>query len=109
MADEKNDLANTPRAHVLNEARDLITGDRNNQYGPPTQDFSRTAAALTALGYRGPGGRDLAAHDVAILVGVVKLSRLMWEPTKRDSWVDLAGYAACGWECVEDEYQIGES
>lgn len=36
---------------------------------------------------------------------MVKLSRLMWTPAKRDSWVDIAGYAACGLECAlhEDE------
>lgn len=88
------------RADVLDNARDLITGDRNNQYGPPHQDFQRSAEAANAYGYRGPDGRPLAAHDIAILVSLVKLSRLMWTPTKRDSWVDLAGYAACGYECV---------
>jgi uncharacterized protein DUF6378/uncharacterized protein DUF4406 len=93
----------SPRASALNEARDLITGDRNNSYGPPTQDFQRSADALNAYGYRGPDGRDLAAHDVAIMVMAVKLSRLMWTPSKRDSWVDLAGYAACGYECSVTE------
>jgi hypothetical protein len=91
------------RASVLDEAKELVTGDRNNHYGPPHQDFARTAGALTALGYRGPDGRNLEAHDVAIMVGMVKMSRLMWTPRKRDSWVDLAGYAACGYEAAEME------
>lgn len=90
----------TVRGSVLDEAKGLITGDRNNTYGPPHQDFQRSADAATAFGYKGPGGRDLQAHDIAILVGLVKISRLMWTPGKRDSWVDLAGYAACGYECV---------
>jgi len=89
------------RSSLLNEAEELVTGDRNNQYGEPHQDFARTAGALTALGYRGPNGRDMQAHDVAIMVSVVKMSRLMWTPTKRDSWVDIAGYAACGYEAAE--------
>lgn len=92
-----------PRADVLQEAARLITGDRNNSYGPPTQDFARTAGALSALGYRGPDGRALLAHDVAILVGMVKMSRLMWSPEKRDNWTDLAGYAGCGYECAISE------
>lgn len=93
----------SPRASLLDEAKALVTGDRNNTYGAPTQDFDRTAGALTAMGYRGPNGRDLKAHDVAILVAMVKISRLMWTPQKRDSWADLAGYAACGYECAVTE------
>lgn len=87
------------RAAALDEARDLITGDRNNAYGPPWQDFARTAAALTAMCYRGPNGRELESHDIAIFVMMVKISRLMWTPTKKDSWVDIAGYSGCGYEC----------
>lgn len=95
--------ATSPRASLLDEAKALVTGDRNNTYGAPTQDFQRTADALQAMGYRGPDGRALQAHDVAILVAMVKISRLMWTPQKRDSWADLAGYAACGYECAVTE------
>ena len=52
----------TPRGHLLKTADSLVNGDRNNQYGPPTQDFDRTANALTAMGYNGPGGRALVGH-----------------------------------------------
>ncbi len=92
-----------PRASVLRRAESLVTGDRNNQYGPPTQDFQRTAGVLNALGYRGPDGRLLQAHDTAMLVAAVKLSRLVWSPKKEDNWADLAGYAGCGYECAITE------
>ena len=92
--------AGTVRGGILDEAKGLITGDRNNSYGPPTQDFDRTAGILNALGYKGPGGRDLQPHDTAIMVMAVKLSRITWTPEKRDHYVDLAGYAACGGECA---------
>lgn len=97
-----------PRSQVIREADGLINGDRNNQYGPPTQDFERTAAILNAMGYRRPGGEPLMAHDVAILVMAVKLSRIAWQPDKRDSWTDTIGYAACGWECVVNEVADGQ-
>lgn len=105
----------SPRAELLNETIHLITGDRNNQYGPPTQDFRRTAEAATALGYRltklpanAPdcptcGARPLKPHDTAVFVALVKLSRIMWSFFKRDHWADLAGYAACGYECTVEE------
>ena len=95
-----------PRADILDEAKELITGSRNDQYGPATGDFSRSANALNAYGYRGPGGRELSAYDIAIMITAVKISRLMWRPDGRDNWVDIAGYAACGYECAEEEMDM---
>lgn len=94
--------AGSPRAHVLDTAKSLVLGDRNNTYGPPTQDFQRTAGVLNSLGYRKGDGQPLEAHDISVILAAVKLSRLMWSPDKADSWIDLAGYAACGHECVVD-------
>jgi hypothetical protein len=85
------------RQALLGEAIRLVTGERNNQYGPPTQDFDRTAIMWTA--YLN-GRRILDAHDVAAMMILLKLSRISWDQTNRDSWVDIAGYAACGYECV---------
>ena len=103
----------SPRASALNEARDLITGDRNNQYGPPTQDFDRTAKLLNAMGYARIDAegvvQDILPSDVALIIAQVKVSRLMHSRRKRDSWVDLAGYAACGFECAEEEGKPGAS
>lgn len=97
-----------PRADLLEEAAHLITGDRNNHYGPPTQDFRRTAEALTAMGYRRLDVDDvtvlpLVPSDIAIIVGMVKTSRLMHSRSKRDNWTDVAGYAGCGYECAVEE------
>jgi hypothetical protein len=96
-----------PRADLLDEARDLITGDRNNQYGPPTQDFARTAALLNACGYRRVDAEDtvhdILPSDVAIMLMQVKMSRMMHSRGKRDHYVDIAGYAACGYECALEE------
>ncbi|MGW6255451.1 DUF6378 domain-containing protein [Streptomyces sp. NPDC055085] len=96
-----------PRASLLREAEKLVTGDRNHQYGPPTQDFDRTAALLNALGYRRIDAEsvfhDIVASDVAVMVMQVKLSRLMHSRQKRDTWADLAGYSACGFECAIEE------
>lgn len=92
----------SPRGSVLDEAKQLITGDRNNAYGPPTQDFQRTAAMASAFGFQ-VNGEPLSAHHVAIFMVLLKMSRLAWTPTKRDSWVDTAGYAGCGYECAVNE------
>ena len=91
----------SPRAALLREAESLTCGDRNNTYGPPTQDFERTAAMWNAMwGHKLREGERFDPHDVASGVIAIKLSRLVWSPGKRDNWTDIAGYAACGWESV---------
>lgn len=106
-ADEPTNRQGSPRGSVLLEAKSLIEGDRNNQYGPPTQDFARTAALLNALGYQRVDAEDtihdIVASDVALIIAQVKVSRIIHSRHKKDSWVDLAGYAACGFECAIEE------
>jgi hypothetical protein len=92
----------SPRSRLLRDAEAAVNGDRQNHYGPPTQDFQRAADALSAFGFR-VHGESLKSHHVAIIMSLLKLSRLMWGPEKRDSWTDLAGYASCGHECVVEE------
>lgn len=95
------------RASLLDEAKGLVAGDRNNSYGPPTQDFDRTAQMASAWGFQ-VGGEPLKSHHVAIFMILLKTSRLRWSPRKRDSWTDTAGYAACGVECaIEEGKQAG--
>jgi hypothetical protein len=104
------------RSEILRQAENLVNGDRNRQYGDPKSDFQRTAM-LWERYLNGAHERHVEAgmpegyiliepHDVAVLMMLLKVSRLAWSPEKEDSWADLAGYAACGWDCaseVEDE------
>lgn len=91
----------SPREALLRTAEQLIMGDRNNQYGPPTKDFQVIADVASTLGFQF-NGEPLKPHHVALFQMALKLARIAWSPEKQDSWVDTAGYAACGWECVED-------
>ena len=81
---------------VLEEALRITKGDRQNQYGPPDQDFQRTAAMWSAL-----KGVQFTAQDVAAFMIVLKLSRQTHQ-NKRDNWVDIAGYARCGSLCRKE-------
>lgn len=92
----------SPRAESLTRALQMITGDRNNQYGPPTQDFKRTAAMANGFGFQ-VNGEPLKSHHVAIFQILLKMSRLAWTPGKADSWDDVSGYAGCGHECAVEE------
>lgn len=80
---------------VLLEALRLTSGDRQASYGPPDQDFRRTAAMWTAL-----FGHAFEPKDVALAMILLKASRQIHQ-RKRDNWVDMAGYARCGSICDE--------
>lgn len=115
---EEDDYEINYRTKMLNEASSLVNGDRNAQYGDPIDDFRRTATYWsTHIGgvFRrkafdmGVSIQDndilyvvdhlLDPHDVAIMMSQLKDSRLAWDPYKEDTWVDKAGYAACGYDC----------
>lgn len=95
----------TEREGVLDEAKKLITGDRNASYGPPSQDFRRTADMMTALfSAKLKEGARFKPSDVAWIITLVKASRAQHSP-KRDNYVDAAGYMGCGWECEHEDLQ----
>lgn len=78
------------------------TADRGLNYGRPEDNFARIAAHWSAyLANRIPGTAGptyISATDVAIMCALLKVARLENDPRHQDSWVDLAGYAACGAE-----------
>jgi hypothetical protein len=91
--------AKSPRRVLLEGAIAAVDGDRNVHYGDPSADFLRTAAMWNAY----LDGKDhIDAQDVAAMMALLKLSRIRWSPQKEDSWMDLAGYAACGWHVMHD-------
>ncbi len=90
------------RADILLGAEALVNGVRNNEYGEPTQDFKRTAAMWSTY-----LGIDVTPADMAAMMCLLKLSRIRWSPEKEDHWMDLAGYAACGWDCVTEDANAG--
>ncbi len=86
-----------PRAQALDRAKELITGDRNETYGPPGVDFARQARMLTALEFTHQGD-PIQPHHIAMIMTTVKLARLVSDPTHVDSYIDGVGYMANGFE-----------
>lgn len=88
------------RKRCLETALKYTTADRNAAHGDPESNFSNIAAYWNAHLHARYGEVHgtlwLDATDVALMMAGMKAARLSHNPTHEDSWVDLAGYAACG-------------
>ena len=90
-----------PREDVLTTAADIVTSDRNLEYGPPEQNFTRIADLWNAfLKGRVDPSAPVLPYETAILVLLIKVARIQVSPEQKDHWVDIAGYAACGWDAL---------
>lgn len=97
--DEKRRLT---RADILHAAEKCVCGQREQDYGTPEDNFKAIAelweAYLNKACTRGVNVR-VEAKDVAAMMALLKIARIAAGGGKADSWIDLAGYAACGAEC----------
>lgn len=81
------------RKEILAKAEQCVNGDRENDYGSPENNFGTIAALWTIY-----LGKVITPVDVAMLMSLLKISRIKNGGGSGDSFVDLAGYAACGGE-----------
>jgi hypothetical protein len=84
------------RAEILHEAEHCICGQREQDYGSPEDNFGTIAQMWTAY-----TGTLITALDVAMMMCLLKIARIKNGGGTGDSFVDLAGYAACGGEIHE--------
>lgn len=97
----------TSKQDVL-DAAGAAVADRGLNYGKPEANFQRIAnlwnAHLSNRFAEGYGGDTtvmlptLTPVDIAMMMALMKLARTQHMPSHMDSWIDLAGYAACGGE-----------
>ena len=81
------------RAEILEKAAAIVNGEREQAYGKPEDNFATIARLWSA--YR---GIDFDAIDVAMMMALLKIARIGSGHGSLDSYIDLAGYAACGGE-----------
>lgn len=121
-------VPDNPRGRLLMRANECVNKERNASYGDPNADFRRIAAfwnvylhgiidkAVQDRGDRLNSHPQVAAvahevlrpHDVAVMMTLMKASRLVWSPEHADSWVDGAGYFACGYDVVVNDLMRGD-
>lgn len=84
------------RSGILEEASNLISGERHEEYGDAKENFDRIAGYWNAhLGLI----NFISARDVAAMMVLLKISRLHGDgPKDVDTYVDICGYAAIGGE-----------
>lgn len=86
------------RAEILEAARQCVCGDRDIQYGNPEDNFHVIATMWEAY-----LGVEVTSEDVAMMMCLFKIARIMTGTAKEDSFVDLCGYAACGGEIATEK------
>lgn len=86
------------RAETLDKAKSCVCGQRETEYGSPEDNFSAIAAFWSV--YKGV---NFSANDVAMMMALLKIARIKSGTGTDDSYVDLAGYAACGAEINSKE------
>ena len=85
------------REQTLATAEELISGDRHREYGPALAQHSRISGLWSAY-----LGHDVSPVDVAMMMVLLKASRVKAGGSAGDSFVDMAGYAALAGEMYDD-------
>ena len=81
-----------PASSMLRKSASVIE-ERGSVYGDMRAHFERVARLKQAVSDCPDDG---VRHVLEMIC--VKMARLVETPTHEDSWVDVAGYAACGFE-----------
>lgn len=87
------------RQEILQRAHDCVCGQRETDYGNPEDNFTMIAKLWTD--YMNVPGVLFTAKDVAMMMALLKVARIRSGKGSLDSFVDLAGYAACAGEIWE--------
>jgi hypothetical protein len=80
---------NNRRTLTLRTAEKLINQERRAEYGDPKENFDRIAKMWSAyLGF------EICGADVAVMMVLLKVSRIKGSPEKQDTYDDMTGYSA---------------
>lgn len=90
------------RPEILDTAKACVCGQREQDYGTPEDNFRLIASLwgpyLKARCVSGEADVCIVPEDIATMMALLKIARIATGAGTADSWVDLAGYAACGGE-----------
>lgn len=84
------------RAKILDKAKKCVCGQREQDYGSPEDNFATIAELRTSY-----LGTEVTPLDVSLMMILLKVARIKTGTATLDSFIDIAGYAACGGEIAE--------
>ena len=82
------------RSNILDRAKECVCGQREQDYGSPENNFQLIANLWNSY----LGDNYISEVDVAMMMALLKIARIRSGNYTADSFIDLAGYAACGGE-----------
>jgi len=83
------------KLEALEAAKNAVV-ERGENYGGVRENHQRIAALWSVV-----LGQDVTPEQVVLCMTCLKVARLMETPDHEDSWVDIAGYGACGAEIAD--------
>jgi hypothetical protein len=84
---------NSPAWEILQEAANLIEGDRNSQHGAREVCHGEIAKLWTWW-----VGIQIDPHDVAVMMAMLKIARIKTGGYNKDCYTDATGYMAIAGE-----------
>lgn len=85
------------RAEILDTAKSMVTGKREQDYGKPENNFGLIGQLWTVY-----LGTLVTAEDVGLMMAMFKIARIKTGTGTEDSYVDAAGYLACAGEIATE-------
>lgn len=92
---DESQRKNISRGDVLEEARNLIYGDRAETHGDAKDNFGNIAGLWSVY-----LGHTVTAEDVALMMTLMKIARTKSGDVNMDDIIDAIGYLALGGELV---------
>lgn len=91
----------TVRGTILDGAKQLTEGDRNEVHGDPYPMFATFADLISAYLSASLGTLVVVKpHDAAMILQLYKICRIAGNPTHKDSHYDNCAYGAIVAECI---------
>ena len=96
---ELKDMNEENKQSILDEAKAIVDGSRQSDYGDPVESFDKIAKTASMI-----AGKDLSPKECCAVLMAVKIVRESFNH-KRDNLVDLCGYAHIMNELNENELE----
>lgn len=88
------------REELLEQIKKCILNDRQNTYGKPEDNFQRIADFWNI--YLHNGDAVITKNDVAVMMSLLKIARIMSSPNHIDNYIDGAGYLTIAGSFIDD-------